>query len=114
MLLNGLGVVKHRQDGDVNDRPRRQAWMPVKNEFNDIRVPGSMAEHMLNRYSTSLIIDIQRQGSNWTVHLKTDGELPLGGDFEMNALWFAKHLSSAKLLEKSSFLEKTQGSKERT
>jgi len=25
MLLNGLGVVEHRQDGDVNDRPRKTA-----------------------------------------------------------------------------------------
>jgi len=43
MLLNGLGVVKHRQDGDVNDRPRRQTWMSAENEFNDIRVLALMA-----------------------------------------------------------------------
>ena len=35
LLLNGLGTIKHRQDGDVSDRPRRQAWMPAENEFND-------------------------------------------------------------------------------
>ena len=35
LLLNGLGVVKRSQDGEVNDRPRRQAWMPAENEFND-------------------------------------------------------------------------------
>ena len=27
LLLNGLGTIKHRQDGDVSDRPRRQAWL---------------------------------------------------------------------------------------
>ncbi|MBU2646701.1 hypothetical protein KKI24_18475 [bacterium] len=25
LFLNGLEVVKHRQDGDVNDRPRKMA-----------------------------------------------------------------------------------------
>ena len=35
LLLNGLGTIKHRQDGDVSDRPRRQAGMPAENEFND-------------------------------------------------------------------------------
>jgi len=35
LLLSGLGTVKHRQDGDVSDRPRRQAGMPSENEFND-------------------------------------------------------------------------------
>ena len=35
LLLNGLGVVKLHQDGEVNDRPRRQARMPAENEFKD-------------------------------------------------------------------------------
>ena len=35
LLLNGLGVVKRSQDGEVNDHPRRQVWMPTENEFND-------------------------------------------------------------------------------
>ena len=35
LLLNSLGTIKHRQDGDVSDRPRRQAGMPAENEFND-------------------------------------------------------------------------------
>ncbi len=35
LLLNGLGVIKHRQDGDVNDRPRRQPGMAAENEFNN-------------------------------------------------------------------------------
>ena len=35
LLLNGLGTIKHRQDGDASERPRRQAGMPAENEFND-------------------------------------------------------------------------------
>jgi len=35
LLLNGLDVVKRSQDGEVNDRPRRQPWMAAENEFND-------------------------------------------------------------------------------
>ena len=43
LLLNGLGVVKRNQDGEVNDRPRktvmvefaRLAAKNVENEFND-------------------------------------------------------------------------------
>ena len=27
LLLNGLGVVKRSQDGEVNDRPRRKALL---------------------------------------------------------------------------------------
>ena len=35
LSLNGLGVVKLHQDGEGNDRPRRLATMPTRNEFND-------------------------------------------------------------------------------
>ena len=35
LLLNGLEAIKYRQDGDTSDRPRRQPWMAVENEFND-------------------------------------------------------------------------------
>ena len=43
LLLNGLGVVKRSQDGEVNDRPRKTAMAEfarlaaknVENEFND-------------------------------------------------------------------------------
>jgi len=38
LLLNGLEVVKRSQDGEVNDRPRRQPWMAAENEFNDSMV----------------------------------------------------------------------------
>ena len=34
LSLNGLGVIKRSQDDGVNDRPRRQPWMAVENEFN--------------------------------------------------------------------------------
>ena len=27
LLLNGLGTIKHHQDGDISDRPPRQAWL---------------------------------------------------------------------------------------
>ena len=27
LLLNGLGTIKHRQDGDISDRPRKWAWL---------------------------------------------------------------------------------------
>ena len=47
LLLNGLGTIKHRQDGDASDRPRRQAWMPAENEFNDrlIMTPPCVTVH---------------------------------------------------------------------
>jgi hypothetical protein len=35
LLLNGLGVVKRSQEGEVSDRPRRQPWMDAENEFSD-------------------------------------------------------------------------------
>jgi len=30
LLMNGLGVVKRSQDGEVNDRPRRRAGCPSR------------------------------------------------------------------------------------
>ncbi|MBU2648927.1 hypothetical protein KKI24_29745, partial [bacterium] len=52
MSLNGLGVVKHRHDGDANARPRKTAMAEfarlaaknVENEFNNIPVLASIAE----------------------------------------------------------------------
>ncbi len=35
LLLNGLGVVKLSQDGEVNDRRRKTAMYGLENEFND-------------------------------------------------------------------------------
>ena len=54
LLLSGLGTIKHRQDGDVSDRTRRQAWLNSRDSKRRMPRMSSMTEETLDESSDSL------------------------------------------------------------